>query len=70
MGDHDSYSDNAALVQRSRRVKKNSPFILRGPQDERRSSRNHWRFSVHAELVEAFIGFFRRIQKGTSYGDT
>src|SRR3990172_665381 len=39
---------------------KNAPFILREPQDERRSGRNYWSFSVHAEPVEAFRGVFQR----------
>src|SRR3972149_11476583 len=39
---------------------KNAPFILREPQDERRSGKNYWSFSVHAEPVEAFLGVFQQ----------
>ena len=41
---------------------KNSPFILREPQDERRSGRNYWSYSVHAEPVEAFLRVFQQNQ--------
>jgi hypothetical protein len=40
---------------------KNPPFILREPQDERKSGANHWRFSVHAEPSRSIPGFFSRI---------
>jgi hypothetical protein len=40
---------------------KNPPFILREPQDERRAIEIIGDFSVHAEPVEALLGFFSRI---------
>ncbi len=42
---------------------KNPPFILREPQDERRSSSNHWRFSVHAELSRSIHRVFQQNQE-------
>src|SRR5262245_30324354 len=38
------------------------PFILREPQDERRTVEIMGDFSVHAERVEAFLGFFSIIR--------
>ena len=58
MGNHDSYSDIALLVQRSKSVNCTLDLITRRELVKK--------LSVHAEPVEAFIGFFRRIQKGAS----
>jgi hypothetical protein len=41
---------------------KNPPFILREPQDERKSGANHWSFPFMLSLVEAFLGIFSRIK--------
>jgi len=38
----------------------NLPFILREPQDERRSGGNHWNFSVHAEPSRSIHRVFQQ----------
>ena len=42
-------------------LRKNPPFILREPQDERRGGWNHWSFPFMLSPVEAFM-FFSRIE--------
>ena len=42
---------------------KNPPFILREPQDERRTLKIIGEFPFMLSLVEAFGGFFSRIKR-------